>query len=177
MTVSAHKKWAWGGTRDGVKSHAAIMDRLIRCAGGDGNMVLNVGPRPDGVIDPEQANRLREVGAWLQKYGESIYGTRGGPYMPDKRLVSTRKDKIVYLHLLVWPKTGDFRLPALPARIKSATLLNGGPVEIVVDGNDFVIKIAPEHRRDFDTLVKLELDQPALEITPIQLPGAAVPAK
>ena len=52
---------------------------LIRCAGGDGNLLLNVGPMPTGEIAPEQAERLRQIGAWLAQYGESIYGTRGGP--------------------------------------------------------------------------------------------------
>jgi alpha-L-fucosidase len=79
MTVSAHNHWAWGGADDGVKSTAACLDMLIRGPGGDGNILLNVGPRPDGVIDPEQAARLKEIGAWLAKNGESIYGTRGGP--------------------------------------------------------------------------------------------------
>lgn len=57
---------------------------LICGTGGDGNVLLNVGPRPDDVIDPEQANRLKKVGDWLAKYGESIYATRGGPYKPTK---------------------------------------------------------------------------------------------
>jgi alpha-L-fucosidase len=79
MTISAHGQWAWGGARDGVKSLAECLDRVIRAAGGDGNVLLNVGPRPDGVIDPEQADRLKEIGSWLAQYGESIYGTGGGP--------------------------------------------------------------------------------------------------
>lgn len=76
---------------------------LIRAAGGDGNVLLNVGPRPDGVIDPLQANRLKEMGQWLAKYGESIYATRGGPYKPASWGVSTRKGNKVFLHVIKWP--------------------------------------------------------------------------
>jgi len=158
MTVSAHNHWAWGGERDGVKSLKACLTMLIRGAGGDGNVLLNVGPRADGIIDPEQASRLKEIGEWLAKYGESIYGTRGGPCQPGANFATTRRDKFVYLHILEWPKDGDLRLPALPARIKSSTLLTGGKVEIVQAGGDIVVRIASEHRQEIDTLVKLELD-------------------
>ena len=86
---------------------------LIRCAGGDGNMLLNVGPMPTGEIAPEQANLLKEMGAWLAKYGESIYGTRGGPFKPGDYGVSTRKGNTIYLHIGEW--TDDvLTLPAIP---------------------------------------------------------------
>ena len=75
---------------------------LIRCAGGDGNLLLNVGPTPTGEIAPEQANLLKEMGAWLAKYGESIYGTRGGPFKPGDYGVSTRKGNTIYLHICDW---------------------------------------------------------------------------
>ena len=177
MTVSAHNQWAWGGAKDGVKSYKVCMGMLLHCAGGDGNMLLNVGPTPSGEIAPEQANLVKEMGTWLAKYGESIYGTRGGPYTPGTEVTSTRKGNIVYLHILDWPKTGDLRLPALPATIKSATLLTGGQVEVTPEGSDLVIKVAPEHRQTIDTLVKLELDKPALDIAPIKLSAPAAPAR
>jgi alpha-L-fucosidase len=177
MTVSRRSQWTWGGADDGVKSHQACLEMLLRCAGGDGNMVLNVGPRPDGIIDPEQANRLKEIGVWLRKYGESIYGTRGGPYTPGRNVTSTRKGKVVYLHILNWPATGDLRLPALPAQINSATLLTGGNVQVTPEGSDLVVKVAPEHRQAIDTLVKLELDKPASGIAPIKLPEPEAPAQ
>ena len=100
MTVSRRDQWSWGGSDDGVKPLADCLNMLIRCAGGDGNMVLNVGPMPDGQIAPEQIGRLKEIGRWLAKYGESIYGTRGGPYRPATSLVSTRRENTVYLHIL-----------------------------------------------------------------------------
>ena len=53
---------------------------LVNAVGGDGNLLLNVGPMPDGRIEPRQVERLKEIGQWLAKYGESIYGTRGGPF-------------------------------------------------------------------------------------------------
>jgi len=122
MTISAHNAWAWCGPNDGVKSTAACLDMLIRAAGGDGNILLNVGPRPDGVIDPEQANRLKDIGAWLAKNGESIYGTRGGPLKPGEYGVSTHKGNLIYIHVLQWP-AGKLELPVIQNKITRAYLL------------------------------------------------------
>ena len=122
MTVSAHNAWAWGGAKDGVKPLSACLEMIIRGAGSDGNILLNVGPRPDGVIDPAQANLLKQIGAWLAKNGDSIYGTRGGPWKPTAAIASTRKDNLVFIHILK-SESGRIELPALPAEIKSASLL------------------------------------------------------
>ncbi len=103
MTISAHNAWAWGGANDGVKSLASCLQMLVNCAGGDGNMLLNVGPMPTGEINSQQVARLKEMGDWLGKYGESIYGTRGGPYKPGKSVCCTRIDHAVYIHVLHWP--------------------------------------------------------------------------
>jgi len=168
MTVSAHNHWAWGGAADGVKSLAACLQMLINCAGGDGNMLLNVGPAPAGEIAAEQAGRLKEMGAWLGKYGETIYGTRGGPYKPGKHVVSTRKDKMVYLHLLSWPD-GPIKLPALPAKIVKSTVLTGGEAELRQSEDEITISIPVANRNSIDTIVALELDKPALDIAPISI--------
>ena len=62
MTVSARGQWAWGGDQDGVKPVETCLLMLIRCAGGDGNLLLNVGPEPSGVIAPCQAELLEKMG-------------------------------------------------------------------------------------------------------------------
>ena len=172
MTVSAHNAWAWGGANDGVKSTIACLNMLIFGAGGDGNILLNVGPRPDGVIDPAQANLLKEVGAWLAKSGEAIYGTRGGPWKPTKSIASTRKDNTIYLHVMK-SKNGRIELPALPAEIKSATLLNGGRVDFTQMGDRLSIVIPQSALEPLDTIVKLELDRPAMEI-PVLTPASSI---
>lgn len=164
MTVSKHNAWAWGGANDGIKSVSACLDMLIRGAGGDGNVLLNVGPRPDGVIDPAQASLLKEVGDWLTKNGESIYGTRGGPWKPTASVVSTRKGNTIYLHVMK-SETGQVELPALPAEIKSAILLNGDHVEFSQKDGQLSLVIPQAGRLDpVDNIIKLEVDRPAMEI-------------
>jgi len=176
MTISAHNAWAWGGPEDGVKSLAACLEMLIRGAGGNGNVLLNVGPRPDGVIDPEQAGRVREIGDWLVKYGESIYATRGGPWKPTKNLASTRKDNIVYLHILRW--AGDsVTLPNLPRKVLRSAALTGGKADIKQTSDGIVVTVPSQNRQAIDTILKLELDGSAMDIAPISLAAAKIGLK
>ncbi len=168
MTVSAHNNWAWGGEKDGVKSLEACLRMLVLGNGGDGNILLNVGPTPEGIIAPEQANRLKDVGDWLAKYGESLMDTRGGPYKPTKDFACTRKDSTIYLHILK-RGVGDFKLPALPAAIVSAKLLTGGKVRASQTATELSLSISPKNPKEIDVIVKLELDKASMEIAPIDV--------
>lgn len=166
MTISAHNQWAWGGPKDGVKSFADCLLMLIRCAGGDGNLLLNIGPEGTGAIANCQAERLKEIGAWLAKYGESIYATRGGPYKSAEHIVSTRKDSTIYLHILAWPEE-TLRLSALPAKIVGSSLLTGGTVQVSQTSAGITIAVPKSDRQEIDTIVVLQLDKPALDVPPI----------
>jgi alpha-L-fucosidase len=169
MTISAHNQWAWGGTNDGVKSLATCLSLLVNCAGGDGNMLLNVGPRPDGIIDPEQANRLRDIGAWLAQYGESIYGTRGGPWKPRRSLVSTRKDSVIYLHILSG-SSNLIELPDISRKVANATLLNGNKLDFAQKDEKLRLSVPIDQRQPIDTIVKLQLEGSAMELPALQIP-------
>ena len=125
MTIC--NQWSWKPD-DRMKSLKECLVVLVRCAGGDGNLLFNVGPMPDGEIEPRQAKRLREMGRWLEWNGESIYGTRGGPYLPNSCAVNTYRGKTIYLHLLQWPRDRDtVRIPAPGVKVVSARLLRACP--------------------------------------------------
>ncbi len=167
MTISAHGQWAWGGPQDGVKTLEQCLRMLIGGAGGDGNVLLNVGPRPDGKIDPEQANRLKEVGDWLAQYGESIYGTRGGPFKPGKWGVSTRKGNRIYVHVYQFDN-GKLDLPPIPARIVAARALTGGNVRCEQTDASIILSLPAADQAPIDTLIALDLDKPAMDIPATQ---------
>jgi alpha-L-fucosidase len=165
MTIC--QQWAWK-PNDAMKSLKECLHTLALCAGGDGNLLFNVGPMPDGRIEPRQVERLREMGAWLAKYGESIYGTRGGPWKPTGAIASTRQGNTVYVHVLRW--NGDtLVLPAIPAKIMRASLLTGGKVQCQQTDAGITISVPAADRQEIDTIVKLELDKPALEIPAVSL--------
>ncbi|MGC8828365.1 MAG: alpha-L-fucosidase [Verrucomicrobiia bacterium] len=169
MTTSLRGQWAWGGFDDGVKSYETCLNMLIRCAGGDGNLLLNIGPMPNGEIDYDQANLLRKIGEWLSVYGESIYGTRGGPFKPAQYGVSTRKGNTIFIHILDW--TDDtIVLPPIPGKIVNSYLLGGGNVRVLQHTNKIEITVRKKYRKPIDTIVAIVLDRPAIEIPSINVP-------
>ena len=170
MTISHSGIWSWGGSHDGVKPFAQCLNMLIRCAGGDGNMLLDVGPKPTGDIAPEQVAILQEMGAWLAKYGTSIYGTRGGPFKPGKFGVSTHQGNTIYLHVQHWPGE-TLTLPALPAKIVSSRALAGGRVTVKHTADATAISLPVSDRQELDTIIALELDRSAGDIDPLDVPN------
>jgi alpha-L-fucosidase len=155
--------WSWHGFQTKVIPFEETLGRLARCAGGNGNLLMNVGPMPTGQIDPREADRLQRVGAWLQANGESIYGTRGGPYKPGEHFVSTRKEDAVYLHFLSWTSQSE-ALPQLPAKIARATLLDGHSVSFEQTQGKLRITVPESLWQPGDTVVKMELTEPAKNI-------------
>ncbi|MEZ4831170.1 MAG: alpha-L-fucosidase [Caldilineaceae bacterium] len=123
--------------------------------GGDGNLLLNVGPMPDGRIEPRQVDRLR-IGAWLAKYGESIYGTCGGPFRPGEWGAATRKDNQIYVHILAWPED-TLHLPALAQPITGVDVLTGGNATVNQSDEGITIAMAANDRDPVNTLVRLSV--------------------
>jgi len=154
MTIA--RQWAWKPDDD-VKSLEQCLHNLIRSAGGDGNLLFNVGPKPDGTIEPLQAERLREMGQWLKKYGYSVYGTRGGPFKPADWGVSTRKDNKVYLHILKWSgNSPKITLPDIGITVKSAAMADGGKAKLSKSGNSWVIEFDGKLIQPVSTIVIVE---------------------
>ena len=149
---------------DDIKTAAECIRLLVRCAGG-GNLLLNVGPMPTGAIEPRQVKRLREIGAWLEHYGESIYGTRGGHLEPSYWGASTRRGKTVYVHILKgWESSVE--LPPIERRIVSSRLMGGGDVTVTQTPEAITIAVPESSRRPPVSIVALTLDGPAVSITP-----------
>lgn len=140
---------------------------LVKVAGRDGNLLMNVGPDRNGKVDAPQVERLHEIGAWLGKFGESIYATRGGPFLPGDWGVATHRDRTIYLHILKWP--GDkLVLPAIPAKILRATVMTGGNATFSQADNGIEISVPESARDDLDTIVALELNSSAEAINPLK---------
>ena len=162
------QQWSWK-PHDQIKSPSEVIAILARTAGGDGNLLLNVGPMPDGRIEPRQVEVLQQVGAWMKRNGRSIYGTRGGPFKPADYGSSTRRGDTVYVHILKWPD-GPLRLPSLPAKIRNARLLAGGKADVRQTPAGIEISVAPALRDPNDTVVALKLDNDALRIPAVDVP-------
>jgi alpha-L-fucosidase len=163
----------WGWRPDGkIKPLRDCIQLLAKVAGRDGNLLLNVGPRPDGVIDPPQAERLKEVGDWLAANGESIYSTRGGPFLPGSYGASTYRGRRIYVHVLDWKGGDSLNLPAIPAKVLDASLLAGGAAGFTQTDAGIGISVPQSEQADADTVVVLDLDRPADAIKPVPVPGS-----
>jgi alpha-L-fucosidase len=163
-------QWSWK-PNDKIKSASEVIRILARVTGGDGNLLLDIGPMPDGRIEPRQVDVLEQVGAWMKLNGESIYGTRGGPWKPTPDIASTRQGRNVYVHILKWPN-GALRLPDIPAKIVGAKSLNGAVVQLQQTRGSIEISVDPSQRDGSDTVVVLTLDRDVM-----QIPALVVPQK
>jgi alpha-L-fucosidase len=135
---------------------------LVSCASGDGNLLLNVGPMPSGEIDPEQVAVLKEIGAWLSQYGESVYGTRGGPYCNGSWGGATHRGQNIYLHVFRCEnKTLTF--PPLKAKVLQASVLTGGQVKVEQSDRCLHIELESNADHPIDTIIKLELNAQAAD--------------
>jgi len=167
MTIG--RQWAWK-PNDEVKSLEQCLHSLIRSAGGDGNLLFNVGPMPDGKIEPLQIERLKEMGVWLKKYGNSIYGTRGGPFKPSDWGVSTRKGSTIFLHILKWyGKNPKILIPDLGMKIKSCHLADGSEVKLTKLERGYVLEFSGEKLLPVNTIVEMELAGNSMEIQPMEI--------
>ena len=170
--ITIGTQWAWKPD-DRIKSLKECIDTLVRCVGGDGNLLFNVGPMPTGEIEPRQVARLKEMGAWLKQYGESIYGTRGGPFRLGLWGASTHKGNKVYVHILTWPLEA-ITLPPIQKKIVASSVLTGGAVEVKQTDAGIEISVPAATRQELDTIVVLEFGAPAAELKVGILPSGSV---
>ena len=161
-------QWSWKPD-DQIKTVKQVIGILAQCVGGDGNLLLDVGPQPDGRIEPRQVAVLKQVGSWLDKNGESIYDTRGGPWKPTRALASTRKGKVIYLHILNELEE-TIELPGLTRRIKSASLPDGEKLAFAERDGKIVLTVPMAKRDASDTVVKLKLDGSAMDLPALEIP-------
>ena len=159
--------WFWDGGRN-LRSVKNCLRLLIDAAAGDGNLLLDFGLTGEGEIYAPIKEIYLKMGEWLKKYGETIYGTRGGPYKPSYWGGSTCRENIVYLHITQkWPG-GCLHLPQLPAEIVSASSLTGGIPEVSNDENGLTLFLPEKYHDETDTIIKLELDRNAFDLMPVE---------
>jgi alpha-L-fucosidase len=167
--------WGYNRTETEFHSSSQLIRQLIEIVSKGGNLLLNVGPQPDGRIQADFVARLRRMGEWLKTNGEAIYGTTASVF---ERLPffgrCTVKGNTLYIHVMGRPADGRIRLPGLKTDVKKTYLLTvpGKPLTFKRAGKDVIITL-PERERDPDaTVVVVELQGP-----PVVEPYRIVPGK
>ncbi len=138
MTIN--ETWAYNKNDRKFKSQTQLIRALIEAASEGGNFLLNVGPGPDGTIQPEFQERLRGIGAWMKVNHEAIYGTTFGPLQNLSFGRTTAKGNTIYLHIFDWPH-GELELNGITAKVTGVKALAGNKA-LTFKQNAGVLRIA-----------------------------------
>ena len=150
--------WGYHAQDDRWKSTEELVHYLVRAAGHDANLLLNVGPTPEGTFQPEVFEGLAGVGEWNAHYGETIYGTRGGPMPPQDWGVMTRRGDVAFLHVLDPAAPVSLTLPGTENLRPISARVFGSEEDLnVVSQPDIGIDLPPERRQAVDTIVEIEV--------------------
>ncbi len=148
--------WGYKISDQNYKSTKTLIHYLVQAAGRNGNLLLNVGPQPDGKFPAQSVERLKQMGEWLNKYGETIYGTRGGLITPRDWGVTTQKGNKLYVHILNLLDSSLY-LPLDARMVKSAKRF-GTEEKVILDKlkTGLVLNLS-EIPTDIDYIVELVL--------------------
>ena len=155
-----NRSWGYNRNDNNYKSTSELIGYLVRAAGYNSNFLLNVGPTPQGTIQPEFQERLKEIGQWMAKHGETIKGSRGGPMPPQDWGVTTQKGWTVFVHVLDEQAPDELVLPNTSDLILSDAYVyqSNQRIQYQRDDNVNLILTVPKNlRNQIDTIITLAL--------------------
>lgn len=161
--MTMNDTWGFKSYDHNWKSAKTLVRNLVDIASKGGNYLLNVGPTAEGLIPEPSVERLGAIGSWMQRNGESIYGTQASPFQETPWGRCTRKSlengqMRLYLHVFNWPGDGQLRVPALKKSAVKAGLLDGGqPLDVREQNGHFVIDVPAKASNEFATVVVLDV--------------------
>ncbi|MCO6498267.1 MAG: alpha-L-fucosidase [Chitinophagaceae bacterium] len=150
--------WGFNITDNNYKSTKDLIHYLVGAAGRNANFLLNIGPMPDGSVQPEFLDTLKEIGKWTAKYGETVYGSRGGVVDPQDWGVVVSKGKNIYVHVFNKPKENYIFLPEVKEKISKATAFdNGKELKFRQQAEGVFVYIDDLPGNDTDAIIQLNI--------------------
>lgn len=157
MCETMNNSWGFNLVDDHFKTAKQLIQTMVKAAGYGANFLLNNGPMPNGEMQPQVIDTLKKIGKWLDRYGETYYGTTKGPVAPHEWGATTQKGKTVYVHVLDL-KDGVLFLPALTDKIASVKLFDDRTaLKYSQDKNGTEIILPYDKRNDIDTVIVVAL--------------------
>ncbi len=170
--MTMNETWAYDPDDRRYKSARTLIQRLIETVATGGNLLLDVSPRGDGTLPPEQTERLRAIGSWLQRNGESVFGAEPGLAPSQFYGPTTKHGNTVYLHLLSSPPdVVDVREVPVRRIKKVVELSSQEPISwrtrVELHGQTNAVKeplgsleleVTPTLRRDEPVVIAVEFD-------------------
>ena len=163
MCICSGTSWGWMPD-DPVSDFDWLIRMMVDVVCRDGNWLVNIGPDRNGKVSPEIVSRIKEIGDWLQIYGESIYNTRGGPIEPVDRVYGTTSSgHTIFLHITDREKFAGQKLPIAPYEVKTITTFDGVPCEFNITDGLLSIRLPenlPEDEKSLaDTILRINVDR------------------
>jgi len=151
--ITMNKSWGYCISDKNYKSIKDVVTLIVRAAGKDANVLLNIGPRPDGCLPVESMDLLHKLGEWMRAYGnESIKGTDGGFYPEQDWGLVTKKGNTFYVHIL--NQVDSISLPY--AKAKNVTAFDGTPLKFKTDKTQTTFAVPEREEGMIDQIIKVE---------------------
>jgi alpha-L-fucosidase len=132
--MTLNDSWGFQRADDAWKSPKQVVRNLIECASRGGNYLLNIGPLGDGSIQEESARIFQEVGQWMKRNGDTIYGSDICHPSHSNFASFTRTGNTLFMHVYFWPGE-TVALGGLQNRVKAARLhASGREIQFAQDG-------------------------------------------
>lgn len=165
--------WGYDRYETVFKPTDELIQKLVDIASKGGNLLLNIGPTPEGVIRPDESQRLAGIGRWMARYGETVYGSSASPFrlLPFFGRV-TQKGNRLFVHVFDWPADGRLQLPGLTSEVTGAGIYRGPELKFDRSGSDVVVHLPPKAVDPIDSVVVVELAGKA-EVVPVKIAADA----
>jgi alpha-L-fucosidase len=157
--MTFNESWGYTPIDTNYKNAWQVVGMLRTVAAGGGNLLLNIGPTPEGDVPPICRRELLKVGKWMEQYGASIY-EGNDPMVQEWGIVGawTRKGNTAYFHCNRWPGK-ELAIGGLQNKVLSARLMNGPKVKFTQVNDRIVLRGLPAEAPDpLATVIELECD-------------------
>jgi alpha-L-fucosidase len=153
--------WGYNASDSAWKSPDTLIREMVTTVSRDGNYLLNIGPKGDGTVQPEAVHILHAFGSWMDKFGQSIYGTTRSPYSSEPEWgVYTKKEGKLYAHVFHWPEDNRLTIPAVSNKIGKIYLMGNTPKELkykITDSGNMEINLPAAPDNHTDQVIKIDM--------------------
>ena len=149
--------WGYKIEDQNYKSPKALIHYLVKAAGKNANLLMNIGPQPNGELPATAVANLKKVGEWMSQYGETIYGTRGGDIAPHSWGVSTRKGNRLFVHVLDRQDDALY-LPLTEKKKKVMQFVGKAPLAFKQEKGGILVTL-PKTNEEIDYVIELILNE------------------
>ena len=148
--------WGYRIKDQNYKDSKSLIRYLVKTSGLGANLLLNIGPQPNGELPELALNRLKDIGDWLRENGETIYATKGAPFPPQSWGTATQKDNRLFLHVMT-PETEVIVVPGNQKIIYAKEFATGNPIEFENFANHTIIRLN-DNTEEIDYIIECQTE-------------------